>query len=113
MGVPVFPVVPTLFWVELTLLLLIVPERLDTREFPVGLTRFFPADDCIDFPDEKFFETERIFDRDRAFAATELFKPVLLAEGRSVGGLDDMEIFPSLDIPAWLNATLETCRALS
>jgi hypothetical protein len=92
-------VVPTLFWVELTLLLLIDPERLDIREFPVGLTRFFPADDCIDFPDEKFFETERIFDRERALDATELFAPILLTEGRSIGCLDDREIFPSRDVP--------------
>jgi hypothetical protein len=95
----IFPVVPTLFCVELTLLLLIVPERLDIREFPVGLMRFSPAVDCIDFPDEKSFETERIFDRERAFAATELFEPILLTAGRSVGCLDDMEIFPSRDIP--------------
>jgi hypothetical protein len=80
-GVLIFPVVPTLFWVELTLLLLIVPERLDIREFPVILTGFFPADDRTDLPVEKSFETERIFDRERALAATELFIPLLLAAG--------------------------------
>jgi hypothetical protein len=92
-------VVPTFFWPGLTPLLPTVPERLDILEFPVGLTRFLPADDCIDFPDEYPFETERIFDRDRAFDATELFMPILLAAGRPIGCLDDREILPSFDIP--------------
>jgi hypothetical protein len=39
-------------FIELTPPLLTVPERLDIRGFPVGLTRFFPTDDRIDFPDE-------------------------------------------------------------
>jgi hypothetical protein len=43
--------------------------------------------------------TERIFDRERAFDATELFMPILLAAGRPIGCLDDKETLPSLDIP--------------
>ena len=99
MGVLISPVVPTFFWVGLTPLLPIVPERLDIREFPVILTGFFPVDDRIDLPDEKSFETERTFDRERALDATELFMPILLAAGRLIGCLDDREILPSLDIP--------------
>jgi hypothetical protein len=32
--------------------LLTIPERLVTLEFPVGFTRFFPTDDRMDFPEE-------------------------------------------------------------
>jgi hypothetical protein len=39
------------FWIDWTPPLLTVPERLETREFSVGLMRFFPTDDRTEFPD--------------------------------------------------------------
>ena len=45
-------VVLTFFWIKSGLVGLNDPvrERLDIREFPVGLTRFFPEDDRTDCP---------------------------------------------------------------
>lgn len=44
-------VVLNFFWFEPAPLRFTCPERLDIREFPVGLARFFPTDDRMDFPD--------------------------------------------------------------
>ena len=107
------PVVRTLFWIEALRSLLSVPERLEIRDSPVGLASPFPTEDRIDFPVEKLFDTGRIFDRERVFAAAEPLTPILLAEGRTFGCLDDREILPRRDMLDWLNAALETWRALS
>ena len=86
-------------FIELTPLLLTVPERLFIRDVPAGWARLFPTDERIDLPDEYPFVTDRIFDRERAFDAAELFMLILLEAGRPIGCLDDRETLPSLDIP--------------